>query len=105
MKVVKGYKPKPEEVARFPKMLACLTLSLEEGMSDCLGQLFMALVLGNGRAGQFFTPYHVSVLMAKMLRRCWPAMQGAGICARDGTGSRGKGYGDRHCGSLRGGRH
>lgn len=65
MQIVKGYKP--EEVARFPKMLACLTLSLEEGMSDCLGQLFMALELGNSGAGQFFTPYHVSVLMAKML--------------------------------------
>jgi len=65
LQIVKGYKP--EEVARFPKMLACLTLSLEAGMSDCLGQLFMALELGNSRAGQFFTPYHVSVLMAKML--------------------------------------
>lgn len=65
LQIVKDYKA--DEVARFPKMLACLTLSLEEGMSDCLGQLFMALELGNSGAGQFFTPYHVSVLMAKML--------------------------------------
>lgn len=65
LQIVKGYKT--DEVARFPKMLACLTLSLEEGMSDCLGELFMALELGNSRAGQFFTPYPVSVLMAKML--------------------------------------
>ena len=65
LQIVKGYQA--DEVARFPKMLACLTLSLEEGMSDCLGELFMALELGNSRAGQFFTPYHVSVLMAKML--------------------------------------
>jgi hypothetical protein len=65
LQIVKGYKT--DEVACFPKMLACLTLSLEEGMSDCLGQLFMALELGNSRGGQFFTPYHVSVLMAKML--------------------------------------
>ena len=48
-------------------MLACLTLSLEEGMNDCLGQLFMALELGNSRAGQFFTPYHVCSLMARMI--------------------------------------
>lgn len=71
LQIVKGYQA--DEVARFPKMLACLTLSLEEGMSDCLGELFMALELGNSRAGQFFTPFHVSVLMAKML--CGDASQ------------------------------
>lgn len=65
LQIIKGYKA--DEVARFPEMLACLTLSLEEGMHDCLGQLFMALELGNSGAGQFFTPYHVSALMAKML--------------------------------------
>lgn len=65
LQIVKGYPP--EEVARFPKMLACLTLSLEAGMKDCLGQLFMALELGNSRAGQFFTPYHVCSLMARMI--------------------------------------
>ena len=65
LQIVKGYRA--EEVARFPKMLACLTLSLGEGMNDCLGQLFMALELGNSRAGQFFTPYEISLLMAKML--------------------------------------
>ena len=71
LQIVKGYQA--DEVARFPKMLACLTLSLEEGMSDCLGELFMALELGNSGAGQFFTPYPVSVLMAKML--CGEASQ------------------------------
>jgi hypothetical protein len=65
LQIVKGYRA--DEVARFPKMLACLTLSLEEGMNDCLGQLFMAMELGNSGAGQFFTPYPVSALMAKML--------------------------------------
>ena len=63
--IVKGYKS--DEVARFPEMLACLTLSLEGNMKDCLGQLFMALELGNSKAGQFFTPYHVSLMMAKMI--------------------------------------
>lgn len=65
LQIVKGYKA--DEVARFPEMLACIVQSLEEGMKDCLGELFMSLNLGNDRAGQFFTPYHVSVLMAKML--------------------------------------
>jgi hypothetical protein len=65
MQIVKGYKA--DEVARFPEMLACIVQSLEEGMKDCLGELFMALDLGNDRTGQYFTPYHVSQLMAKML--------------------------------------
>jgi type I restriction-modification system DNA methylase subunit len=65
MEIVKTYKK--EEVARFPEMFASIVLSLEERKGDCLGQLFMALDLGNDRAGQFFTPYHVSLLMAKML--------------------------------------
>ncbi|BCT69532.1 N-6 DNA methylase [Nitrosospira sp. NRS527] len=63
LQIVKGYKA--AEVARFPQMLACLTLSLES-MSDCLGELFMAMELGNSRAGQFFTPYPISLLMAKI---------------------------------------
>ncbi|MEO8767146.1 MAG: hypothetical protein ABI363_02175 [Nitrosospira sp.] len=65
MQIVKGYKA--HEVARFPEMLACFALSLEVEMKDCLGQLFMALELGNSRAGQFFTPYNISLLMAKMI--------------------------------------
>lgn len=77
LQIVKGYQA--DEVARFPKMLACLTLSLEEGLNDCLGQLFMALELGNSGAGQFFTPFHVSLMMAKML--CGDAGQ---ICKERG---------------------
>lgn len=63
--VIKGYTK--DEAACFPQMLACLTLSLEERMHDSLGQLFMALELGNDRAGQYFTPYEVSQLLASML--------------------------------------
>ncbi|SEP43911.1 N-6 DNA methylase [Nitrosovibrio sp. Nv6] len=65
LQIIKGYQA--DEVARFPQMLASLTLSLEEHMSDCLGALFMALELGNSRAGQFFTPYPVCSLMARMI--------------------------------------
>lgn len=34
---------------------------------DFLGECYMRLEIANERAGQFFTPYHVSVLMASML--------------------------------------
>lgn len=57
---------KPEEMARFPQMLGCLVLALEEEFQDALGKLFMALELGNHWVGQFFTPYEVALTMAKM---------------------------------------
>jgi hypothetical protein len=99
LQIVKAYKP--EEGARLPKMLACLALSMEEGMSDCLGQLFMALELGNSGAGQFFTALScICPDGENAMHRCWPSMQGAGIRARDGAGGRGRGDGDRHCGGT-----
>jgi hypothetical protein len=55
-----------EEVARFPAMLGCVTESLHFGMKDCLGQLFMSLQLGDHWKGQFFTPYEVARLMARL---------------------------------------
>ncbi len=77
-------KYKPEEVGRFPQMLGMLTESFEirtqgmrktssaglamtsGGLTDVLGETYMMLELGNARAGQFFTPYHVSRLMTMM---------------------------------------
>lgn len=55
-----------EEVEIFPRMLAELTLALEEDMSDVLGQIFSQLELGNRWKGQFFTPDCVCRLMAAM---------------------------------------
>ena len=49
----------------FPELLALTTLALEENSEqDFLGSMFMNLNLGNEHNGQFFTPYHVSQLMA-----------------------------------------
>ncbi|MGU7775651.1 N-6 DNA methylase [Burkholderia sp. MR1-5-21] len=76
-------KYKREDVERFPRMLGALTMSFEhrmgvsekagpdavpvfDGMTDVLGETYMMMELGNARAGQFFTPYHVSRLMAMM---------------------------------------
>lgn len=63
-----------EDLERFSHMLGALTLAFEErvqqlvphgdGLADVLGQTYMMLELGNDRAGQFFTPYSVSRLMA-----------------------------------------
>lgn len=76
-------KYRKEEVERFPLMLAELTLAFEKRVSvmaaarergvmasnltDVLGETYMMLDLGNDRSGQFFTPYHVSKLMAALI--------------------------------------
>ena len=64
LEIVKGYSA--DEVARFPQMLACVTEALEARMHDCLGQLFMSLEMGNHWKGQFFTPYELAGLMARV---------------------------------------
>ena len=62
--IIKQYEP--EEVKRFPIMLGLLVQELEKKLSDILGFLYMELELGSDRAGQFFTPYHLSAMIAKM---------------------------------------
>lgn len=64
MQIVQRYKA--YELAKFPQMLAALTMAMEEEPSDILGQTFHDLELHNKWAGQFFTPYHLSRMMAKM---------------------------------------
>ena len=56
----------PAEQALFPQMLAALVERLEEGPADVLGALFGELELGNADRGQFFTPFEVCRLMARM---------------------------------------
>lgn len=65
LEIVKRYER--DEVQRFPAMHACIVNSLELGMNDCLGQLFMSLELGNHWKGQYFTPYSVASLMAQLI--------------------------------------
>jgi hypothetical protein len=64
MEVIKRYKP--EELAKFPQMLAILTDALEEETGDVLGRTFHDLELHNKWSGQFFTPYPLCQMMAKM---------------------------------------
>lgn len=55
-----------EELDRFAEITALLAHELGEGLDDVLGKLYMSLDLGNDRLGQFFTPFEVSVLSAKL---------------------------------------
>lgn len=64
MEIVKRYKP--DELAKFPEMLVLLTLALDEEMDDVLGRTFHDLELHNKYAGQFFSPYPICRMMAKM---------------------------------------
>lgn len=55
-----------EDGIKFTKMFKLLTDELEENMSDVLGSVYMQAGMGSKQTGQFFTPYHISLLMAGM---------------------------------------
>lgn len=55
-----------EELTRIAEGLACVMMALQGRFQDFLGSIFMGLELGNAWAGQFFTPYEVSQLMAAL---------------------------------------
>src|SRR5437016_884264 len=65
MAIVPQYKP--EEFRSFPELLALLVECLEQEQTDVLGVLYHRLELQNEQVGQFFTPYPVCQMMAKML--------------------------------------
>lgn len=62
--IIKKYKR--EELEQFPHLLALLVNELESGITDVLGALFHELELHNKYKGQFFTPFHICRMMAKM---------------------------------------
>jgi len=51
----------------FPKMASFLINGLSSSFGDFLGECFMELDLGSKYKGQFFTPYHLSKLMAQIV--------------------------------------
>lgn len=63
METIKPYGAKGES---FGEMLALLAETLEEDMTDVLGKIYMEAELGNKSTGQFFTPFHVSYMTAKL---------------------------------------
>ena len=64
LNIVKGYTR--EELDSFAQGLAHLTMAMETRIGDVLARTFHDLELHNKWAGQFFMPYDVSRMMAKM---------------------------------------
>ena len=65
MATVKRYSK--EELNIITELLGIATLALDENPAqDFLGKLYMQLDFGSGWHGQFFTPWHIAELMAKM---------------------------------------
>lgn len=56
----------PEELNLFAKLIAITVLALDKQHCDFLGEAFMRNELGSAHKGQFFTPYHISLLMSKI---------------------------------------
>ncbi|RJL53158.1 ArdC-like ssDNA-binding domain-containing protein [Pectobacterium carotovorum] len=61
---IKRYKAVDQR--RFPELYNTLVDGMEFSAADFLGSVFMELELGDQRRGQYFTPYSVSYLMAKL---------------------------------------
>lgn len=56
-----------QEQSIFPQIAAEIIMALEKNPEqDCLGKLYMEMEISNKHAGQYFTPYSVSKMMAAM---------------------------------------
>ena len=65
LSIVKKYKK--DEMDIFPRLAAYVVEALDKNQEqDFLGELFMNLDLSNEHNGQFFTPYNVCDMMAKI---------------------------------------
>ena len=58
---------KKEELEKHGQLLEITVDALEKTEKDFLGEVFTELNLTNKRGGQFFTPYNVSLMMARMI--------------------------------------
>ena len=54
-----------DEVHMFSEMLGLLAMALEKDMEDVLGNIYMMSGMGSKSSGQFFTPFHLSELVAE----------------------------------------
>lgn len=55
-----------KEAEAFAQMFVWLGDALTESMSDVLGEIYMETGMGSKYTGQFFTPFHLSELTARM---------------------------------------
>tara|TARA_B100001094_G_scaffold304461_1_gene333442 strand:- start:2836 stop:3804 length:969 start_codon:yes stop_codon:yes gene_type:complete len=63
-KLIKHYTK--EQLLMMSELLKETTMGLGANFGDFLGEIFMELGFGEGRKGQFFTPYAVSKMMANV---------------------------------------
>lgn len=54
-----------DDAKRFPEMFGCIMAYMAETNSECLSQIWEG-VAANANFGQFFTPWNISIMMAKM---------------------------------------
>lgn len=65
LRIIRKYSANEQRL--FPKLLANVVLSLDKNPEqDYLGSIFMELKLNNDSAGQFFTPYNICQMTAKI---------------------------------------
>lgn len=64
--IIKTYQPEQQE--KFPEAVALLVMYLDHlnKIQDVFGELYMQMSAGNSYLGQFFTPGHVSSLLADL---------------------------------------
>jgi len=63
MEIVGAYRNK-DDVRKMPELLSLTTLAINEGGCDFLGEIAGEIEALDKKNGQFFTPYHISKLMA-----------------------------------------
>lgn len=56
-----------KDVRKFVEMRDLLIETLEDNPTDVLGQIYMESGMGSKAAGQFFTPFHLSLACAKLV--------------------------------------
>ena len=54
------------ELEKFAQMFVLLGEALTEDLTDVLGEVYMEMGMGSKYTGQFFTPFHLSELCARM---------------------------------------
>lgn len=55
----------------FPRLFSMLSEAYEDEISDVLGEIFMSKEFGSSTNGQFFTPFHVSLVTAELTVRSY----------------------------------
>lgn len=64
MELIRKYEPKEQKV--FPELYGLVVKGLEAEFGDFLGSCFEEIGASNSKTGQFFTPYSVSRICAKV---------------------------------------